>query len=109
MVTNDKVQAETAKAQGISVYYFEQERKFDVKHSFEKFFNEDTMSVHLKEGVVPLAKRVKPGEIKLVELEEMTLSHIGNLIIMGLQLFSLENIGLQWQNNHFQTHWKLQL
>lgn len=69
LITNDKVQAETAKAQGISVYYFEQERKFDVKHSFEKFFNEDTMSVHLKEGVVPLAKRGKPGEIKLVELD----------------------------------------
>lgn len=75
LVTNDKVQAETAKAQGISVYYFEQERKFDVEHSFEKYFNEDTMSVHLKEGVVPLAKRGKPGDIKLVELDNKPMTY----------------------------------
>lgn len=75
LITNDKVQAETAKAQGVSVYYYEQEHKFNVEHSFEKYFDEETMSVHLKEGVVPLAKRGKPGEIKLVELDDKPMTY----------------------------------
>jgi ATPase len=37
---------------------------------FEKFFTEDTMSVHLKEGVSPWAKRGKPGDFQLIKLDE---------------------------------------
>ena len=39
LVTNDKVQAETAKAQGIPVYYFKQEYKHE-KLSIEDLFDE---------------------------------------------------------------------
>lgn len=74
LVTNDKVQAETAKAQGISVYYFEQDH-YDFCCSFEEYFDSETMSVHLKEDVVPLAKKGKPGEIKLVELDNKPMTH----------------------------------
>ena len=56
LVTNDKVQAEVAKSQGIPVYYYEQ-KYIEKKLSIEKFFDEKTMSIHLKENVVPMAKK----------------------------------------------------
>ena len=34
------------------------------------------MSVHLKEGVVPLAKRGKPGNFQLVQLAEEKMSYL---------------------------------
>lgn len=68
LLTNDKVQAEVAKAQGIPVYYFEQ--KYTHKAlSIEKFFDENTMSIHLKENVAPMAKKGTPGHIEFVKLE----------------------------------------
>jgi ATPase len=36
----------------------------------ESFFDEHTMSVHLREGTYPYAKKGKPGEWQLVKLEE---------------------------------------
>ena len=69
LLTNDKVQAEVAKSQGIPVYYYEQ--KYKVKPlSIEKYFDDETMSVHLKENVVPMAKKGTPGHIDFVILNE---------------------------------------
>ena len=69
LLTNDKVQAETAKAQGIPVYYFEQ--KYTEKTlTIAKFFDDETMSVHLKENVCPMAKKGTPGHIKFVKLSD---------------------------------------
>ena len=69
LVTNDKVQAEVAKSQGIPVYYHEQE--YEIKPlSIEKYFDDETMSVHLKENVVPMAKKGTPGHIDFVILNE---------------------------------------
>ena len=67
LLTNDKVQAETAKAQGIPVYYYEQEY-IETPLSIAEFFDDDTMSVHLKENVIPMGKRGVPGKIKFVKL-----------------------------------------
>lgn len=67
LVTNDKVQSQTAKAQGISVYYFKQEYKHK-ELSIEQLFDDDTMSVHLKENVVPMAKKGKPGHVEFVKI-----------------------------------------
>ena len=64
-----KVQAETAKAQGIPVYYFEQ-KYVEKELSIERFFDENTMSVHLKENVCPMAKKGTPGHIDFVKLDE---------------------------------------
>ena len=69
LLTNDKVQAETAKAQGIPVYYFEQ-KYVEKELSIERFFDENTMSVHLKENVCPMAKKGTPGHIDFVKLDE---------------------------------------
>ena len=74
LLTNDKVQAETAKAQGIPVYYFEQ-KYVEKRLSVEKFFDENTMSIHLKENVVPMAKKGTPGHIDFVELDEKPYNH----------------------------------
>ena len=69
LLTNDKVQAETAKAQGIPVYYFEQ-KYIEKELSIERFFDENTMSVHLKENVCPMAKKGTPGHIDFVKLDD---------------------------------------
>lgn len=74
LVTNDKVQAETAKAQGIPVFYIKQ--KIDSKElSIAKYFDDNTMSVHLKEGVCPLAKKGLPGHVRLEKINDHVLSY----------------------------------
>ncbi|MDO5859427.1 PINc/VapC family ATPase [Methanobrevibacter sp.] len=74
LLTNDKVQAETAKAQGIPVYFYEQ-KYVEKALSIEKFFDDETMSVHLKENVCPMAKKGTPGHIDFVELEDKPYSY----------------------------------
>ncbi len=65
LITADMVQASAAEAEGIEVLYFKKE---EIEHlSLEDYFTPDTMSVHLKEGCTPKAKRGKPGAFKLVE------------------------------------------
>jgi ATPase len=74
LYTCDYVQALVAEAEGVKVKYFE----VPVKTSglkFENFFTEDTISVHLKENCVPLAKRGKPGNFKLVEIGDKKLTY----------------------------------
>jgi ATPase len=74
LYTCDYVQALVAEAEGVKVKYFE----IPVKTSglkFENFFTEDTISVHLKENCIPLAKRGKPGNFKLVEIGDKKLSY----------------------------------
>ena len=70
LLTSDKIQAKTAEAQGIPVIYYAQEYKGSIDLKIAKFFDEDTMSVHLKENVVPMAKKGKPGHIELVKIAE---------------------------------------
>lgn len=75
LVTCDKVQAETAKALGICVKYYKQETKEDMSLTIDDYFDDETMSVHLKENVKPFAKVGLPGHIKLVELQEEPTSY----------------------------------
>ena len=74
LVTNDKVQAEVAKAQGIPVHYVKQEYK-EKSLSIERLFDDETMSVHLKENVAPMAKKGIPGHIDFVKLEKKPYSY----------------------------------
>ncbi|MBI4163595.1 MAG: Flp pilus assembly complex ATPase component TadA [Candidatus Aenigmarchaeota archaeon] len=69
LLTSDYVQALVAEVEGIQVEYIPQPLK-ESKLVLEDFFTPDTQSVHLKEGTIPLAKRGKPGEIKLVKLRD---------------------------------------
>ena len=68
LITSDRIQALVAQAIGVPVIYIPPREKESVV--IERFFDERTMSVHLKEGVVPRAKRGRPGDWKLVDLDE---------------------------------------
>lgn len=69
LVTSDKVQSEVARSKGIKVIYLRQ-RRVKKRLRILEFFDDDTMSVHLRDKVVPMAKKGKPGEIKLVKLSD---------------------------------------
>lgn len=73
LLTSDYVQALVTEAEGVPVEYIAQEIKI-TGLKFEKFFTPDTLSVHLKEGVEPLAKRGKPGKFELVKIREEKLT-----------------------------------
>jgi len=73
LYTSDNVQHLLAKAEGVDTVLL----KFVVKDEsleFLKFFDAETMSVHLKENQCPLAKRGKPGAFLLTKLSEDILS-----------------------------------
>jgi ATPase len=72
LVTSDRIQARVSETKGINVLYL---RKKRVKKELRilKYFDHDTMSVHLRDKVVPMAKRGKPGNIKLVKLSDKPL------------------------------------
>ena len=67
LVTADLPQALMAEAHDIPVKYFES-YKIVKKLKIEKMLTKETMSLHLKEGTYPLAKRGKPGKIDLVKI-----------------------------------------
>ncbi len=69
LITCDLLQALVAEAEGVKVKYFEPwERQKKIR--IENFLTPDTMSLHLKEGALPYAKRGKPGNVKLITLRE---------------------------------------
>src|SRR3989344_4777839 len=61
LITADFVQAESAKAFGMEVKYYRLRIPVE-KLQIESYFDEHTMSIHLKENCHPLGKRGKPGE-----------------------------------------------
>ncbi len=68
LVTSDYVQAEVARAIGLTVLYFSPgEEKKDPP--FVKYFDEGVASIHLKENVPPMRKRWKDGEYVLEVLD----------------------------------------
>jgi len=67
LITADLVQAESAKAFGITVDYVEI-KKYRERLSLEKYFDKQTMSIHLKEKCYPLAKKGKPGSWDLKKI-----------------------------------------
>ncbi|MGF7118109.1 PINc/VapC family ATPase [Methanobacterium oryzae] len=75
LITSDKVQTEVAKAQGLEVIYLKQEMVEYKDLEITKYFDESTMSVHLKEDVVPMAKKGTPGNVKLVKIGSRPLSY----------------------------------
>ena len=73
-LTSDHVQFRVAEAMGLDVEYVRPQREAIKPLSLEKYFTEDTLSVHLKESAVPMAKRGKVGDFSLVRLSERPLS-----------------------------------
>jgi len=72
LVTADRTQYRVAKVLGIESIFIEQPRR--EKLLFEDFFDENTMSIHLKEGMPPLAKKGLPGKWSLVKVRDAPLT-----------------------------------
>lgn len=69
-VTSDIVQSEVAEAKGLDVEYISPEVEEVGTLEVEDFFDETTMSVHLKAGVPPMAKRGDVGEMRFERVRE---------------------------------------
>lgn len=74
VVAGDKVSYEVCKTMGVPAILVTKDRRG--KLEFEKYFDENTMSVHLKENTVPIAKIGRPGEWKYTKLESKPLTRI---------------------------------
>lgn len=67
LITADKVQARVGEARGVKVLFIPKESGLR-ELKLEKYFDETTMSVHLRENVVPMAKKGVPGAWDFVEV-----------------------------------------
>jgi ATPase len=63
LLTSDVVQAEVSKAKGLDVEYVEPRGRDAEGLEIESFFDETTMSVHLRSGAKPKAKRGDIGDM----------------------------------------------
>ncbi len=92
--TSDYTQSLVAQAVGIDVCYQKPEH---VKEELEflRFFDSETMSVHLKEGIPPFAKRGKPGLFELRKLEEkvLTRDYLHNITTQILERSKITDSG----------------
>jgi len=73
LITGDKVQSKVAEAKGMDVIYIQptiQRKELTV----DKYFDNTTMSVHIRENTIPYAKRGLPGSWKVVQLETDVIS-----------------------------------
>jgi ATPase len=73
-ITSDIVQSEVARAKGLDVTYLQPEKKAERALLLQRFFTRDTMSVFLKEGVPPRAKRGSMTDLRLVNIRKTRMS-----------------------------------
>ncbi len=69
LYTSDRVQALAAEAEGLKVKFYEPYKK-KTETALTQMMTEDTMSLHLKENQIPLAKKGTPGNIQLVSARD---------------------------------------
>ena len=73
-ITSDIVQSEVARAKGLDVTYLYPEKEAERPLLLQRFFTRDTMSVFLKEGVPPRAKRGSISDLRLVTIRKTRMS-----------------------------------
>ena len=69
LITSDAVMAEIANMEGIQTKYLEHS-KVEEKPKLLKYFDQNTMSVHLKARTRPMAKVGRPGKFRIRVLDE---------------------------------------
>ena len=69
LITGDIIQKDIAEAKGIDSIYLKPYKK--VKLRIEDFFDSETLSVHLKDGIIPVRKIGKPGSIVLDKFDKI--------------------------------------
>lgn len=72
LITSDYVVYEISHALGIEVELVEKEEK--TKLTFEEYIDDETMSIHFKEGASIVAKKGKPGEWRYVRIGQDTVT-----------------------------------
>ena len=90
LYTSDNVQHLVAQAKGLESVFLQPTIKNE-SMEFLKFFDSETMSVHLKENQYPLAKKGKPGEFLLTKLNDSILS-ISYLEMISSQILDFANM-----------------
>ncbi len=73
LITGDKIQARVAEAKGIKVILIVKEKEIPLI-KIEKFFDENTMSIHLRENLLPHAKKGTPGAWRFAPISKKKLS-----------------------------------
>ncbi|MGZ4880449.1 MAG: ATPase, T2SS/T4P/T4SS family [Halobacteriota archaeon] len=73
-ITSDIVQSEVARAKGLDVTYLQPEKGAEKPLLLQRFFTRDTMSIFLKEGVPPRAKRGSIADLQLVNIRKTRMS-----------------------------------
>ena len=73
LYTSDHVQHLVAQAEGLESVFVKPISK-NLVLEFLKFFDSETMSVHLKENMPPMAKKGKPGSFNLTKLSDEILT-----------------------------------
>jgi ATPase len=74
LVTSDRIQALVGRAKGIAVRFYGDEGKDIESIQLLRYFDEQTMSVHLRARTRPKAKRGTPGKIEIVYLGDEPLT-----------------------------------
>jgi len=74
LITSDKIQCTLAKIEGINQIYLPEKERVS-KFRLEDFFDENTMSIHLIENLIPLAKKGTPRLWKLEKISEEPITH----------------------------------
>ncbi len=90
LYTSDNVQHLVARAEGVETVFLKSEIKNE-SLEFLKFFDSETMSIHLKENQFPLAKKGKPGEFVLTKINDEILSK-GYLEMISSQILDVVNV-----------------
>ena len=90
LYTSDQVQHLVAQAEGIESVLIRPIPK-STNLEFLKFFDSETMSVHLKENIFPLGKKGKPGSFTLTKLSDEILTK-EHLEFMATQILEASKI-----------------
>ncbi len=89
LYTSDRVQHLVAQAEGIETVFLKTKINTE-KLEFIKFFDSETMSVHLKENQFPLAKKGTPGSFLLTQIGDEILTK-SYLKMISSQIFDIAN------------------
>ena len=81
LITSDKIQNLSAQSIGINTVFLDSRPVNDVKKELtvEKYFDKETMSIHLKQGSHTYVKKGKPGKVEFIKYSDEKISK--NLLI----------------------------
>lgn len=112
LYTADYIQHLTALASGVESIH--NKTLHSDRYSIENYFDKDSMSVHLIEGVKPLAKRGVPGNFSLKPISEnildkYTLNEIINYLFSAQDNQKISNIEISFEGCYVLMHKNLRI